>query len=122
MFSKDEDECVDDDSNTDDGDDDDNLNGGEDIEGNEPINDDERCDDDGRENIVAEDGAGVFDWNEIDAEIEQKNEIVQKEWRFMKERSPIVRTHQLHVTIDLAKTLKTPRISISVKIIILWST
>ena len=73
MFSEDEDESVDDDSNTDDGDDDDNLNGGEEMEGNEPINDDERRDDDSRENIVAEDGAGVFDWNEIDAEIEQEN-------------------------------------------------
>ena len=74
VFSEDEDESVDDDSDTDDGDDDDNLNGGEDIEGNEPINDDDRRDDDGRENIVAEDGAGVFDWNEIDAEIEQENQ------------------------------------------------
>ena len=70
VFSEDEDESVDDDSDMDDGDDDDNLNGGEGMEGNEPINDDERRDDDGRENIVAEDGAGVFDWNEIDAEIE----------------------------------------------------
>ena len=43
------------------------------MEGNEPINDDKRRDDDGQENIVAEDGAGVFDWNEIDAEIEQEN-------------------------------------------------
>ena len=73
VFSEDEDESVDDDSNTDDGDDDDNLNGDEGMEGNEPINDDERCDDDGRENIVVEDGAGVFDWNEIDAKIEQEN-------------------------------------------------
>ena len=73
VFSEDEDESVDGDSDTDDGDDDDNLNGGKDIEGNEPINDDERRDDDGRENIVAEDGAGVFDWNEIDAKIEQEN-------------------------------------------------
>ena len=73
MFSEDEDESVHDDSNTDDGDDDDNLNGGKGMEGNEPINDDERRDDEGRENIVAEDGAGVFDWNEIDAEIEQEN-------------------------------------------------
>ena len=64
---------MDDDSDTDDGDDDDNLNGGERMEGNESINDDERRDDDGRENIVVEDGAGVFDWNEIDAEIEQEN-------------------------------------------------
>ena len=64
---------MDDDSDTDDGDDDDNLNGGEGMEGNEPINDDERGDDDGRENIIAEDGAGVFYWNEIDAEIEQEN-------------------------------------------------
>ena len=64
---------MDDDSDTNDGDDDDNLNGSEGMEGNEPINDDERRDDDGRENIVAEDGAGVFDWNEIDAEIEQEN-------------------------------------------------
>ena len=73
VFSEDEDESVDDDSDTDDGDDDNNLNGGEDIEDNEPINDDERRNDDGRENIIVEDGAGVFDWNEIDAEIEQEN-------------------------------------------------
>ena len=73
MFSEDEDESVDDDSDTDNEDDDDNLNDGKEMEGNEPINDDERRDDDGRENIVAEDGAGVFDWNEIDAEIEQEN-------------------------------------------------
>ena len=64
---------MDDDSDTDDGDDDDNLNGSEGMEGNEPINDDKRCNDDGRENIIAEDGAGVFDWNEIDAEIKQEN-------------------------------------------------
>ena len=74
MFSEDEDESVDDDSDTDDGDDDDNLNGGEGMEGNEPINDDERRDGEGRGNIVAEDGASVFDWNEIDAEIEQENQ------------------------------------------------
>ena len=73
VFSEDEDESVDDDSDIDDGDDDDNLNGGEGMEGNEPINDDERRDGEGWENIVAEDGAGVFDWNEIDAEIEQEN-------------------------------------------------
>ena len=73
VFSEDEDESVDDDSNTNDGDDEDNLNGGKGMEGNEPINDDGRRDDDSRENIVAENGAGVFDWNEIDAEIEQEN-------------------------------------------------
>ena len=73
VFSENEDESVDDDSNTDDGDDDDNLNGNKGMEGNEPINNDERRDDDGRENIEDEDGAGVFDWNEIDAEIEQEN-------------------------------------------------
>ena len=73
VFSEDEDESVDDDSDTDDGDDDDNLNGGKGMEGNEPINDDERRDDDGRENIKDEDDACVFDWNEIDVEIEQKN-------------------------------------------------
>ena len=73
VFSEDEDESVDDDSDTDDRDDDDNLNGNEGMEGNEPINDDERRDNDGRENIEDEDGAGVFDWNEIDAEIEQEN-------------------------------------------------
>ena len=73
MFSEDEDKSVDDDSDTDDGDDDDNLNGSKGMEGNEPINDDERRDDDGRENIEDEDGACVFDWNEIDAEIEQEN-------------------------------------------------
>ena len=73
VFSEDEDESVDDDSDRDDGDNDDNLNGGEGMEGNEPINDDERSDGEGLEKIVAEDGAGVFDWNEIDAEIEQEN-------------------------------------------------
>ena len=73
VFSEDEDKSVDDDFDTDDGNDDDNLNGGEGMEGNEPINDDERRDGEGRENIVAEDGAGVFDWNEIDAKIEQEN-------------------------------------------------
>ena len=73
VFSKDEDESVDDDLDTDDGDDDDNQNGGEGMEGNEPINDDERRDDDDWENIENEDNAGVFDWNEIDAEIEQEN-------------------------------------------------
>ena len=74
MFLEDEDESVDDDSDTDDGDDDDNLNGGEGMEVNEPINDDERCDDDGWKNIEDEDGVSVFDWNEIDAEIEQENQ------------------------------------------------
>ena len=73
VFSEDEGESVDDDSDIDDGDDGDNLNGGEGMEGNEPINDDERRDGEGRKNIVAEDGAGIFDWNEIDAEIEQEN-------------------------------------------------
>ena len=74
VFSEHEDERVDDDLDTEDGDDDDdNLNGGKGMEGNEPINNDERRDDDGQENIVVEDGAGVFDWNEIDAEIEQEN-------------------------------------------------
>ena len=73
MFSEDEDESVDDDSNMDDGDNDDNESGGEGKEGNEPINDHERRDDEGRENIKDEDDGGVFDWNEIDAEIEQEN-------------------------------------------------
>ena len=43
------------------------------MEGSEPINDDKRRDDDGRETIKDEDEVGVFDWNEIDAEIEQEN-------------------------------------------------
>ena len=73
VFSEDEDKSVDDDSDTDDGDNDDNESGGEGMEGNEASNDDERRDDDGRENIENEDDAGVFDWNEIDAEIEQEN-------------------------------------------------
>ena len=73
MFSEDEDESVDDDSDTDDGDDDDNLNGGEGMEGNEAINDDEKRDGEGRKNMVAKDGARVFDSNEIDVEIEQEN-------------------------------------------------
>ena len=70
VFSEDEDESVDDDLDMDDGDDDDNESGGEGMEGNEPINDDERRDHEGHENI---DIAGIFDWNEIDAEIEQEN-------------------------------------------------
>ena len=73
MFSEDEDEGVDDDSDMDDGDDDDNQSGGKGMEGNEPINDDERRDGEARENIEDEDDAGIFDWNEIDAEIEQEN-------------------------------------------------
>ena len=39
--------------------------------------------------------------------LSKKIKIVQKEWRLNQERSPIVRTHQLHVTIDPAKILKT---------------
>ena len=73
MFLEDEDESVDDDSDMDDGDDDDNQSGGEGMEGNEPINNDKRRDDEARENIEDEDDAGIFDWNEIDAEIEQEN-------------------------------------------------
>ena len=106
----------------DDGDDDDNESGGEGMEGNEPINDDERRDDEGRENIKDEDNAGVFDWNEIDAKIEQENRDHTERVAIIKEKSPIIRTHQLHVTINLAKTLKTMRISILVKIIMLLST
>ena len=64
---------MDDDLNMDDGDDDNNESGGEGMEGNKPINDDERCDFEGRENIEDEDDAGIFDWNEIDVEIEQEN-------------------------------------------------
>ena len=73
VFSEDEDKGVDDDSDMDDGDDDDNQSGGKGMEGNEPINDDERGDDEARENIEDEDDASIFDWNEIDAEIEQEN-------------------------------------------------
>ena len=65
---------MDDDSDMDDGDDDDNQSGGKGMEGNEPINDDKRRDGEARENIEDEDDAGVFDWNEIDAEIEQENQ------------------------------------------------
>ena len=123
VFSEDEDESVDDDLDMDDGDDDGNKSGGEGMEGNEPINDDERHDDEVRENIEDEDDASAFDWNGIFLlKLSKKIEIVQKEWQFLKERGPIVRTHQLHVMIDLEKTLKTIRISISVKIIILLST
>ena len=49
------------------------MMGGEGMEGNELINDDERCDGKTRENIEDKDNAGVFDWNEIDTEIEQEN-------------------------------------------------
>ena len=73
VFSQDEDGGMDDNSDMDDGDDDDNQNGGEGMEGNEPINDDEKCNGETRENIKDEDDVGVFDWNEIDAEIEQEN-------------------------------------------------
>ena len=54
--------------------------------------------------------------------LSKKIKIMHKEFQFLKERSPIVRTHQLHVTIDLAKTLKTMKMSISVKIIMSLST
>ena len=50
-----------------------NQSGGQGMEGNELINDDERHDGKARENIKDEDDAGVFDWNEIDAKIEQEN-------------------------------------------------
>ena len=73
MFSEDEDESVDEDSDMNDGDDDDNQSGGKEMEGNQAINNDERRDDKARENIKDEDDASVFDWNEIDAEIEQEN-------------------------------------------------
>ena len=73
VFSEDEDESVDDDSDMDDGDDDDNQNIGEGMKGDAPINDIERRDDDGWKNIEDEDNAGVFDWNEIRAKIEQEN-------------------------------------------------
>ena len=73
MFSEDEDEGVDDDSDMDDGDHDDNQSGGKRMEGNEPINDDQRHDGKAHENIEDEDDVGVFNWNEIDAEIEQEN-------------------------------------------------
>ena len=73
VFSEDKDESVDEDSDMDDGDDDDNQSGGEGMEGNEAINDDERHDDEARKNIEDEDDASVFNWNEIDAEIEQEN-------------------------------------------------
>ena len=72
-FSEDEDDNVDDDSDMDVGDDDDNQNGGKGMEGNEPINDDERRNGETHENIKDEDDAGVFDWIDIDAEVEQEN-------------------------------------------------
>ena len=64
---------MDDDSEMDDGDDDDNESGGKGMEGNEPINNDDILDDESCENIEDQDDASVFDWNEIDAEIEQEN-------------------------------------------------
>ena len=73
MFSEDEDKSVDEDSDMDDRDDDDNQSGGERMEGNEAINDDERRDDKALQNIKDEDNAGIFDWNKIDAKIEQEN-------------------------------------------------
>ena len=73
VFLEDEDKGVDDDSDMGVGDDDDNQSGGEGMEGNEPINDDERCDGEAHENIKDEDDIGIFNWNEIDAEIEQEN-------------------------------------------------
>ena len=65
---------MDDDLDMDDGDDNNNQNAGKGMEGNEPVNNDKRHDGKTRENIEDEDHAGVFDWNEIDAEIEQKNQ------------------------------------------------
>ena len=93
MFLEDEDESVDDDSDTDDGDDDDNQNGGEGIEGNEPSNDDERRDGDGRETSKMKTMQVFLIGMKLMLKLSKKIEIVQKEWRFMKERSTIVRTH-----------------------------
>ena len=122
MFSKDEDRGVDDDSDMDDGDDDDNESGGKGMEGNEQINDDERRDDEAVKPSKTKTMQAFSIGMKLMLKLSKKIEIVQKEWQFLKERSPIVRTHQLHVTINLAKTLKTMGISILVKIIMLLST
>ena len=57
----------------DDGDDDENYYGAERNEGNEPFNNDEGCDGEVGVNIENEDNLGIFDWKEIDAEIEERN-------------------------------------------------
>ena len=57
----------------DDGDDNENHYGAEGNEGDEPSNDDEGHDDEVCENIGNEDNVGVFDWNDTDAEIDERN-------------------------------------------------
>ena len=86
MFSEDEDEGGNDDSDMDDGDkgvngdldmddgdDDENYYGVEGNEGDEPFNDDDGRDDEVGENIGNKDNEGISDWNETDAEIEERN-------------------------------------------------
>ena len=102
MFSEDEDKSGNDDSDIDDGhegvngdsdmndgDDDENYYGAKGNEGDEPFNDDERRDGEVGENIKNKDNIGIFDWNEIDAEIEERN----RDCPFLDQRSLIVRTH-----------------------------
>ena len=60
------------DSNMDNGDNDDNQNGAKGIEGDEPFNDDKGHDGKACENIENKDNIGIFDWNEIDVEIEEE--------------------------------------------------
>ena len=86
VHSEDEDEGGNDDSDMDDGDkgvngdsdmddedDDKNYYGAGVNEGDELFNDDERHDGEVGENIWNKDNVGIFDWNEIDAEIEERN-------------------------------------------------
>ena len=61
-------------SDTNDEDDDNNYYGAKGIESDEPFNDEEGRDGKARDNIKNEDDIGIFDWNEIDAEIVEENQ------------------------------------------------
>ena len=70
----DRDESVNGDSNINDGNNDENYYGAEKNEGDEQFNDDNGHDGKVDENIGIKDNVGIFYWNEIDAEIEKRNQ------------------------------------------------
>ena len=57
-----------------DGDDDKNYYGAEENEGDEPFNNDKGRDGKVDENLGNKDNVGIFDWNETNAEIEERNQ------------------------------------------------
>ena len=89
----DRDEGVNGDSDMDDGDNDENYYGTAGNEGDESLNDDEGPASKVGENIGNEDNVGIFNWIEIDAKIEKRNQNVHRDYLFLDQRSLIVCTH-----------------------------